>query len=317
MIRLFTENRAFAALLIPVLITGYLFLNYTFPFFDQFAILNFGFFGSYTIDGLWINAIGGGIILLLNASLINYVFNSHNFFNKTTYLPAIIYITWMSFYKEMYVPSGTMLSHTFFILAINQFFFLNQNEDGRRSVFNAALFLGIASCLQPVMLIVFPFIYFSVWILRPFVLRESILIIAGYFTPFLYALVLMLFQKRLFKNDWALKFNNFEDFNVKHIILLSLIFLFFIVTILGLRSQLQKCSIRFRKQIRVLWFLSLVVISMGLINFVIQDISPFSYTFIILSLLSVFSFDKKPLSVIANTIFISALILSIVKFFIQ
>lgn len=317
MIRLFTENRAIAALLIPVFITAYIFLNYLFPYFDTDPLLNFGFFGSFSIENEWLKIISGGAILLLNASLINYVFNSHNFFNKTTYLPAFIYIIWMSFFKEMHMPTGIILSHTFFILAINQLFFLNQNEDGRKYIFNASLFLGIATCFQPIMLIVFPFIYFSVWILRPFIFRESILIAAGYFTPFLYVLTLMLYQKRLFKNDWTIKLYSYEDLSVKHIVLISLMVLFFIVSFFGLRNQLKKCSIRFRKQIRILWFLIFVTFFMGLFNFITQDVTPFSYTFIVLSFFSFFSFVEKPLSIVANIIFISVLILSIVKFFIQ
>lgn len=315
MIRFFTENRGFAALLLPLFIVAYFVLNAANS--APFEHLYFGFFGDYATQNSTMLQVIAASMLLVNASLLNYVFNIHNFYTKTTYLPAFIYIVWMSFYKEMYEPSGVLFSHTFFVLAINQLFYLNQNEDGRRNVFNASLFFGVGACLQPAILVIFPFIFISVWILRPFVFRETLLVMAGFLTPFLYAWVASTFQDKSFFEGWEFKIINFQDFNVFAIVFASFTLLFSLLSFWGMNVQMNKSSIRFRKQIRVLSWLFFASLIMGTINFITQKTTPFSYSFIILPIYALFAFLVKPISLFMNSLITLLVLLSFIRFFIS
>ena len=67
-----------------------------------------------------------------------------------------------------------------------QLFRLYQNEDGRAAVFNAAFFAGISAVVHPPIIMILPFLFIMVWSIRPFVLRESLLLITGFGIPLIY-----------------------------------------------------------------------------------------------------------------------------------
>lgn len=316
MIRLFAENRALTVFLLPIFTVGYVLLNAFFPYFELSNEIDFGLFGTYTVATPLVKQIGGGAIVFLNAVAINLVFNNQNFHEKTIYLPAFIYIVWMSFFEEMYNPGGFLLAHTFYILILFQLFRLNQNEDGRKLVFNAAFFAGVATCLHPTMVILLPFLFIMVWILRPFVFRESLLLITGFITPLLYAGVLMLYQHEAFQWNWKLNFVAIENQPFNLFVMASLILLFILFSAFGIRAKLQKSSIRLRKLTRILWVLLFLAGCIGVTDFLLaQQEESFGLLFVILPFFSVFSFVKKPLSVLANGLFIIIIICSLLKFF--
>lgn len=284
MIRLFTEHRALTVFLLPLFTASYLLLNHLFPYFDVTNELNFGLFGTYFIEDTLPKQFAGGILVFLNAVGINLIFNQHNLYEKTTYLPAFIYIVWMSFFKVMYNPDGFLLSHTALIIMLSQLFRLNQNEDGRKLAFNTAFFAGIATCLHPAMIISLPFLFIMIWIVRPFVFRESLLILAGFITPLLYAGTLILFQNGDFQQEWKLNIISLENEQIKILVTASFILLFTIISFFGIRNKLQKSSIRFRKLVRILWVVFFLSVCVGVLNFLLlQQKEYFSLVFVTLS----------------------------------
>lgn len=316
MIRLFTENRALAVFLLPVFVVGYVLLNHFFPYFETTKELDLGLFGTYSIQNLLPKQIGGGFIIFFNAIGLNFIFNNQNFFEKTTYFPAFIYIVWMSFFKGMYNPDGLILSHSVCILMLSQLFRLNQNEDGRKLVFNAAFLVGLATCFHLTMIILIPFLFFMVWIVRPFVLRESLLLLAGFTVPLLYAGVLMLFQGQSMDQSWDIYFHSFYDEQLTILFIASIIVLFIIISFFGVRAKLKKSSIRFRKLVRMLWVFLFLTVCIGILDVMLsQETESFSLLFIILPFFSFFAFVKKPLSHVANSLFFIVLICSLLKFF--
>jgi hypothetical protein len=318
MIRLFTENRALAIFLLPIFIVGYVLLNYFFPHFETTKDLNLGLFGTYLIPDVLSKQIAGGFIILCNAIGLNIIFNNQNFFEKTTYFPAFIYIVWMSFFNGMYNPDGLLLSHSVCIIMLSQLFRLNQNEDGRKLVFNAAFLVGLATCFHLTMVLLLPFLFFMVWIVRPFVLRESLLLLAGFIVPLLYAAVLILFQGQSIGQSWDINLQVFSDVQLPLFFIGSLIFLFIIISLFGISTKLKKSSIRFRKLIRMLWIFLFLALCLGIIDFLLsRKIDSFSLLFVVLPFFSFFSFVKKPLSIIANSLFFIALICSLLKFFLK
>lgn len=316
MIRLFTENRVLAIFLLPVLLVGYVLLNQFFPYFETTKEVDLGLFGTYLINDILSKQIGGGLIVFLNAIGLNLIFNNQNFFEKTTYFPAFTYIVWMSFFNGMYNPDGLLLSHTACIIMISQLFNLNQNEDGRKLVFNAAFLVGLATCFHLTMVIILPFLFFMVWIVRPFVLRESLLLLAGFTVPLIYAGVLMLFHGKSVDQSWDIHLHSFYDQQLTILFIASLVFLFIIVSFFGIRTKLKKSSIRFRKLVRMLWIFLFITVCVGIMDVLLsQETESFSLLFIILPFFSFFSFLKKPLSYIANSLFFIVLICSLLKFF--
>lgn len=317
MLRLFTENRILSVFLLPIFIIVHTILNSYFSFFEVTNNIDLGLFGNHTLNSILPKQIIGGTLIFINSLGINYIFNHNNLFEKNTYLPSCIYIVWMSFFEGMYNPDGFIISHTACIVLFYQLFKLNQNEDGRRIVFNASFFAGIATCFHLPMVILLPFLFVMVWTIRPFVLRESLLIIAGFLTPLVYAGAYILIKKEPFISlNWKLE-NDYYLFNQLNLLLITVVGLFYVViSVFGIRSKLQKSSIRFRKLVRILWLFFFLFICIGFVDFLItEQLKYFSLIFIILSFFSFFAFIKKPLSTLTNGLFILLIIGSFLKFF--
>lgn len=316
MLRFFSENRVLTIVLLPLFILGYILLNTSVNEFSVTNDLDLGLFGAYSFDAIELKRIAGGIILLLNAFGINYIFNKHNFYDKTTYFPAFIYIVWMSFFGKTYNPDGFVLSHTAFILMLMQLMNFNQNEDGRKWVYNAAFFAGLATALSVTNGIVFLFLFLMIWTLRPFVVRESIIVVAGFITPLLYVLVLSLFDKSSLVENWTVNPISFMDQPYQFFVITSLIFFYILLGGLGIQYKLQKSSIRLRKLSRMLWVFFFLSLAIGTLELLVnQQVGHFSLLFIPLTFFSFFAFLIKPLVWYTTILFTVVIIGSVLNFF--
>lgn len=313
--RLLIENRMLTAFLLLAFITVYLLLNSVFPLVQSTSELNLGLFGSFTVP-VFAKQIAGVAIIVLNGIGINFIFNHYNFHEKSTYLPALIYVVWMSFFDELHNPSSFILSHTLIILVLFQLFRLNQNEDGRKIVFNAGFFAGLTVCFHLPLVIFLPFLFIMVWSIRPFVLRESLLILTGFCVPLIYAGAAILIFNIPFQQNWQLNVQYLRIEELKLLVHFLFTLIFVIFSAFGIRGKLQKSSIRFRKYARILWLLLFGGICIGLIDVLLsRQVEFFSLIFIPISFFSFFAFIKKPLAAITTILFLILVIASFLKFF--
>lgn len=318
MMKFFTDNRMLAVLLLPLIVAGYTALNIQFSYFTITADVDFGLFGVYQVENTLYKSIAGALIVLVNAYLINFVFNHFNLHDKDTGLPGFIYTVWMSFFSGMYNPDGYLLAHTAIILMLFQLFRLNQNEDGRKIVYNAGLLAGIATSLHVTSVVVVPFVFFMVWTARPFVLRETILILAGIATPLCYAGVVMLLQNDTLPTDTRFNTTLSDMFESASLSVIVIAGLFTLLSFIGLQVKLKNTSIRLRKISRILWLFFFMTLTGGIMDLLIQnDWEFFSMVFVVLSMLYFYTFLKKPVSHFGNALFLGIMIASIAKFFIR
>jgi hypothetical protein len=316
MIRLFLENRIGVLLILPFYIGFYLFLNSQFPYYKVVGEANLGFWSDALNGPLWIYQVLSGFFILFNAIGLNWIFNSHEFLDKNSYIVSLLYVVTMSFYHSFYSLDGLLIAQTFIILMLSQFFLLKQNTDGRRNVFNGFFFAGVAATFHPLMLLSLPVLFGMILIIRPFVFRELILGICGFIVPLTYALVFLWF------NNSGLNFkilDSASNFQLHTDFIVTLVF-FGILLALGtfsLRTRMQKSSIRLKKQIQIIWLMVFIAIVFGLIDFLyFHQIERFSLLMIPLSILLTYSFLHKSYGIIASVVFYLTIVYSIVKFFI-
>lgn len=132
------------------------------------------------------STISSSILVFINAILLNAIFNRNGFQEKNTFLPSLLFVVFQSFFHSFYFLTGLGIATTIIILAFWQLLKLDQNTDGRKAVFNASFLFGFAATFYPLLLISIPFLFGMIWILRPFVLRESALAIIGFIIPLIY-----------------------------------------------------------------------------------------------------------------------------------
>lgn len=316
MVKVFIGNRSGVLLLLPVMVVLYAVLNMLMGYHVSSPVSGFGFYGELLPEESILSQILAPLIILSNALLLNSIFNRNGFMEKNNYLPALLYIVGKSYFHSYYFVNGFGLAETFMILAFLQIFKLDQNTDGRKAVFNAAFFAGIAASFYPILLLFIPFLFVIVWILRPFVFRESALIAVGFLIPLIYAgCYSTLFGIPIqgssftgFPAEWK-----FPDLYV----ITGGLFLLGLATISPLSQKFGQSSIRLKKLFRVIvWMLLFYTLISGLELLILGKLDAPSYIIGWFTFFITYSFGMKQVRQFPTFIFYLLLIFSVGKFFV-
>ena len=184
---IFAGNRSVVLLFLPIIVGIYAALNWFFPHHLPEGNAQFGFWGELISEKSIISQILAPTAVLMGGVLLNAAFNSHAFFERNNYLPSLLYVLFMSFFHGFYFLNGMSIAALFIILCLRQLYGLEQNTDGRKRVFNAAFLLGVSATVYPMTLVAIPFLFWLMWVIRPFLLRESALALIGFLLPLVYA----------------------------------------------------------------------------------------------------------------------------------
>jgi len=265
---------------------------------------NYGFWGNNIHFNPIASQICASLFILGNAIGINAIFNWNQFLERNSFMSSLLYIVLLSFYHSFYQLDGLLISHTFLILCLYQLYFLRQNEDGRKLVFNAAFFGGLAATFHPPLIVLLPFLFFMIWNIRPFVFREILLCLIGFSVPLFYAGFYLIYtgtsiDLKLLKTSTNYDRQQFDFLVTSGIFLFSLL-----LSLVSIQAQIQKSSIRLKKMTRILWWFVLVGLIIGVVDFLLfNQIQRFSLIMIPFSFFLTFSFSHKTLSAVAIGLF--------------
>jgi len=316
-VKLFLGNRAGVLFLIPVLVFVYLGVNYSIEYFIQGQTSNLGFWGEAVIVYPKLSVISAAIIIILNAFLINHIFNTNEFLERNSYMSSLLYVVLMSFYHSFYSLDGILIAHLGLILMLYQFFKLRQNQDGRIPIFNGAIFAGIAASFHPPLLAFLPFLLFMIWIIRPFIFRETVLALIGFGIPLVYATVYLWQSGHGIELEIIEQSTNYESKQLDFLVMAILFTLLFILSLVTIRGRMQKSTNRLRKLVSMLWWLVSMGVIFGLVDlFFFKQIERFSFLMLPLSFFLTFSFSNKTFGGIATFLFYLTFLYSWIKFFI-
>ncbi len=254
---LYTKNHPLVLFFTPILVVGFLLLQAYFTPPSDWMQADFGWFGNIQISfysSLTINAV----LICINALLLNWIFNTYEFLDRNTYVPSLIYISLIAFFDSAQSLSGATLAQTFILLGLHNIYALNQQDDARKKAFNLGLFVGIAICLVPAYFPLAPLSFMQLWTFRPFRFKEFILLLFGMITPLFYAFYISLFSAEIKLTDVYIH----VDQNIYRTILqylpIAIIALSMLFAWSGIRSRLQKGTVRIRRIIRALQILLLL-----------------------------------------------------------
>lgn len=232
----------------------YVGLNFYFPYHLPEEGAHFGFWGDFLPQTSWISQILAPAFVFGEALLINSLFNRNDFLDRNTFTPALLYFTLMSAFHCFYFLDGFGVAQFCVIIALHQLYQLYQNEDGRRQVFNIGFWLGVACTFHPVLVLLLVVAFWLVWVIRPFVMRESILMVVGFLIPLMYG---------GFYSAWAgIKIQNEQitasslELNIEDVIVIGgLTFLFILLSLGTITRKFQQSSIRLKKLFRIILIL--------------------------------------------------------------
>lgn len=316
MIKFFSSNQSIVLVLIPLMVAVHLLLDFYFPIVDYtiFKQENLWGLNFYTFPPI-LSKILAFILVSLNAILINFVFNSLEFYDRNTFLPSVIYVLIVSLFPSSIYFSEDLIGHFFFILTFYQILSIQQNDDARGLAFFSGLLLGIAFSFIPLygaFLLIAIIVLFSI---RPFLLREHLLVYFGFSIP-----VIWLF----FVNpNWIvqlLAFNGTKDFfNFNDYIMIGLGIALLSLILLGVRGMLNrssKSSVKFKRlvSVSILSFFYFFIAGM-ILSIFHHTFSYFIVGTIVLPFILPYAFLKLRRNWVSNFFFYLLLLVNIIKFF--
>ena len=135
---------------------------------------------------VWLSTIIAFLLVVGSGILLNRILIYHEFYPKTTYLPALLYVLLSSLYVFQLGMHPLVWANLFTILALNQLLGIYRQQSAKARIFNAGLFLAIGVLFFWPMALVVPVLFMALTVIRPFVWREWFLAIAGLGLPLLF-----------------------------------------------------------------------------------------------------------------------------------
>lgn len=315
MFKLFSSNQTFVLFLLPIIPMGNLVLEYFYPTLiasEKFHTNLWLIQPQGTFN--WLLGCLAVFFLSLNGMLVNSIFNRNEFYDKNTYLPSLIYVIIACLFPLSVLFNGEALAHTFLILMIAQLFRLKQNEDGRAASFFSAFFLGVAVTLNPIYMMMLPFLWMSIARIRPFILREYALTAFGISIPMLYLFCANPeFHTRLLFFGAKLNFLQFNGFLlwIPYVVVLILLG----ISYKNIISRLPKSTIRYKRLLSVVIFVFLFTLITALATTYVYNTSYYlAPGAIVLALILPYAYLDSRAPLVVSALFYLIVVVNVLKF---
>ena len=167
---------------------------------------NTTFFNNFWI---WVSkakmfSVGPGFILLLAEAFIwNSFVNNNTLLKQSSYFPAFFVIILSSSRVALIGLYPSLCSSLFLMLALRRLVASYKKENALANVFDAGLFIGIASLIYPPVTIFILFLWIAILTIRSLIWREWVVAIIGFILPIGFAFL----YHFLFLNDSVYSFS--------------------------------------------------------------------------------------------------------------
>ena len=313
--RLYFGNNILGLVFLPLIIGLYYTNNHLFGNQLTQAGLSFGFWGKTSGQGFFLFELTALLAVLFNAILINLIFNRNDFREKNSFIPLLLYVVCYSFFHSFYFLDGLSVAHCLIVLMLYQLSALRQNEDARRTVFNAAFLFSLACTFYPLLFVATPFLFWMTWIFRPTIIREASLIILGLMLPLFYVVLYdYLFEMEIALDEFSSSFAEYLSLEMAVVGFFILLLLFFATP--AAINKINASTIRLKKLFKLLFLLFCMVLVAGVMDGVFYEKRGGTSLLIIPVVFFVsYAFGKKNIRGVPVVIFYLFFLFSIGKFF--
>jgi len=204
-----------------------------------------------------------GIMVLLQAVLLNYLINYYNLLGKPSFLPGLMYITLSGLFTPFLLLSAPLLCNFVMIWMLYKLLQLYSTED----INSIAYDLGLLVALGALIYLPFTYLLLAVWaaliIFLPFNWRNWAATLIGYATVFFFVGVYYFLHDRLtvFYRLWqplATPFAAVRIFNHYNYLLLIPVAIILILGLFRLQENFFKSYVLIRKAFQLLIFIFLL-----------------------------------------------------------
>ena len=258
-------NILWLALLLFALRAGYLFQvpgKLEFAFAEPFSRLLLPVDAGYPFSSSY-NVLLAGVLVFIQALLLNHLVNQHNLLGKPTFLPALMYITLSGLFAPFLVLSPPLVCNFLVIWMLFKLFSFYKSNDAKSAAYDLGMIVAVGSLIYLPFIYMFLAIWIALVIFRPFNWREMAAAIMGYVTIFFFIAVFYYLNDSLgqFYDIWGPLGTRFPDrLNINYLDYLVLVpvIIILLLCFLTLQRNFFKSYVQIRKSFQLLFVVFLV-----------------------------------------------------------
>ena len=126
------------------------------------------------------------LLLVVQSIILNNIVSKNMILNRDNFLPSLLYLVIMSSCPSLLTLHPVLFANLFLIIAVSRILKIYRQESIFSNVFDAGFLIGIASLFYFPAVLLFPFIWVAIIILRPFAWREWIIPLTGLAVPYFF-----------------------------------------------------------------------------------------------------------------------------------
>lgn len=211
-----------------------------------------------------INMLIASMLVFIQALLLNLLVNRYNLLSRSSFLPALMYVTVSSLFTPFLVLSPPLICNFLVIWMLFKLFDLYKGDGALSTAYDLGMIVAIGT------LIYFPFIFLflAIWvalvIFRPFNWREWVAGIMGYGTVFFFLAVFYYLHNQFnqFYTIWlplGTRFpNRINITNYYNYLILIPVIIILGLCFIKLRQNFFKSYVQVRKSFQLLFFMFLI-----------------------------------------------------------
>jgi hypothetical protein len=233
-----------------------------FPFIELFSRLLIPVSYQYAIPPIF-NLFLASIMVFIQAVLVNYLINHYNLLGKSTFLPALMYITISGLFIPFLMLSPPLICNFLLLWMLFKMFDLYKGEEAKSISYDLGMIVAIGAMIYLPFVYMFLAIWIAMIIFRPFDWREWIACVMGFITIFFFLAVFYYLNDKLgqFFDIWlplGTKFPVHITINYYNYLVLIPVIVILVFSAFKLQQNFFKSYVQTRKSFPLLFFIFLI-----------------------------------------------------------
>ncbi|SKB66387.1 DUF6427 family protein [Daejeonella lutea] len=218
------------------------------------------------------NIYVAAFLIFVQALLFNWIVNSYNLLGKSTYLPALLYISAGSLFTPFLILSPALFCNFLLLWMLERFLSIYKRDEVRSVMYDLGMIVALGTLIYFPFIAMLPLLWISLIIFRPFNWREWLAVITGFITIFFFLGVFYYWNDSLdqFYRIWlplTSKFPTNLRINFYDTLVLLPVAAILVLGFFQLQKNFFRSVVHLRKSFQLLFFMFII----GLVSFYLKE----------------------------------------------
>ena len=205
------------------------------------------------------------VILITQALIFNKIINSYGLLGKSTFLPALLYVTTGSLLAPFLLLSPTLICNFLVLWMIEKFLSIYKRAEVSSVMFDLGMLTALGTLIYFPFISMLPLMWISLIIFRPFNWREWVLAIIGFITIFFFLAVFYYWNDSLgkFYEIWlplATRFQVNLRINLVDSLVLIPVAIILLLGFFQLQKNFFRSVVQLRKSFQLFFFMFIIAL---------------------------------------------------------